>query len=115
SAVERASSRGVMVPAQTSSPGEKMRNPLVESGIALAPGPSGRFLTAEELVGVDLQRCKLMTLSACETGLGEEITGQGVMGLRAAIMAAGAKTILMSLWKVPDAPTLKIMDLFYKN
>jgi CHAT domain-containing protein len=37
------------------------------------------------------------------------------MGLRAAIMAAGAKTILMSLWKVPDAPTLKIMDLFYKN
>ena len=58
---------------------------------------------------------KLVTLSACETGLGEEVTGQGVLGLRAAIMAAGARCIVMSLWKVPDAATLLIMDRFYNN
>jgi CHAT domain-containing protein/tetratricopeptide (TPR) repeat protein len=114
-AVERSSSRSITLKPREVSPTGPMRNPLVESGIALADGPSGPYLTAEELLGLDLQHCKLMTLSACETGLGEEVTGQGVMGLRAAIMAAGAKTILMSLWKVPDAPTLKIMDLFYKN
>ncbi|GEM_PF-1180400 len=97
-----------------------LRNPLVESGIVLAGedtggAGSGRFLTAEEMVGLDLGRAELMTLSACETGLGEQATGQGVLGLRASIMAAGARSIVMSLWKVPDESTLKLMQEFYTN
>jgi CHAT domain-containing protein len=99
------------------------RNPLVESGLLLsssnmrdpANGLSPGILTAEELVGIDLRGCKMMTLSACETGLGSTIAGQGVMGLRASLLAAGAKCVLISLWKVPDAPTVKIMDEYYKN
>jgi CHAT domain-containing protein/tetratricopeptide (TPR) repeat protein len=99
------------------------RNPLVESGIALA-GANQRdpleldvkgLLTAEEIVGLDLSRCELVTLSACETGRGEEVTGQGVMGLRASVMAAGSRSMLMSLWKVPDEATVKFMDAFYDN
>ena len=99
------------------------RNPLVESGVALAGAnlldPSELdvrgLLTAEEIVGLDLGRCELVTLSACDTGRGEEVTGQGVMGLRASVMAAGSRSMLMSLWKVPDEATVKFMDAFYDN
>lgn len=104
-------------------PPPNARNPLVESGIALA-GANVRdplaldvkgLLTAEEIIGLDLSRCELVTLSACETGRGAEVTGQGVMGLRASVMAAGARSMLMSLWKVPDEATVKFMEVFYDN
>jgi CHAT domain-containing protein len=104
-------------------PATTPRNPLVESGIALAganvPDPStmeatGLF-TAEEIVGLDLSNCSLVTLSACDTGRGEEVTGQGVMGLRATIIAAGARNMLMSLWKVDDEATARLMEAFYRN
>jgi CHAT domain-containing protein/Tfp pilus assembly protein PilF len=94
------------------------RAPLLASGLVLAK-PDGssanQILTAEELVASDLHKAKLVTLSACETGLGEKVTGQGVLGLRASIMAAGAKCVVMSLWKVPDEATLLLMDRFYEN
>ncbi len=101
----------------------RQRNPLVESGLLLASancrdpktGANPGVLTAEELVGVDLTHCRLVTLSACETGRGTEVTGQGVMGLRAGLLSAGAKCVLLSLWKVPDAPTMKLMTEFYTN
>ena len=101
-----------------------MRNPLIESGLVLA-APTKRddgkvdignqFLTAEEIVGTDLSKCRSLTLSACETGLGEQETGQGVLGLRTAIMSAGARRILMSLWKVPDESTLLLMQFYSEN
>jgi CHAT domain-containing protein len=99
------------------------RNPLAESGLALAganrpPLPTGEtsgILTAEELIGLDLHGTRLVTLSACETGRGEEATGQGVLGLRAAFLAAGARTLVMSLWKVPDEATRELMHRFYQN
>ena len=93
------------------------KDPLLVSGILLAPSAadaSGR-LNAEEMIGIDLSKCELLTLSACQTGLGEAQTGQGVIGLRAAIAAAGCKSILMSLWKVDDASTQALMQEFYKN
>ncbi|MEL6311651.1 MAG: CHAT domain-containing protein, partial [Pseudomonadota bacterium] len=93
------------------------RNPLAESGIALAganDGPEGT-LTAEELVGLDLSATRLVTLSACDTGRGREVTGQGVMGLRASLFAAGAQTLLLSLWKVDDAATALLMEAFYRG
>ena len=99
------------------------RNPLVESGIAIA-GANVRdtsgfsslgLLTAEELVGLDLSRCSLITLSSCDSALGTQISGQGVMGLRSAILGAGARSMLMALWEVPDDATTRIMTLFYTN
>lgn len=92
-----------------------VRNPLAESGLALAganAGPQGS-ITAEELLGIDLSRVALVVLSACETGRGTEITGQGVMGLRASFEAAGVGALVMSLWKVPDESTALLMEAFY--
>ncbi len=99
------------------------RNPLAESGIAVAganrrpsaTGESTGVLTAEELVGLDLGRVRVLTLSGCETGRGEEATGQGVLGLRAALLAAGARSLIMSVWKVPDEATQELMRRFYAN
>ena len=102
---------------------KRVRNPLVESGIALSRAnifnPSNMealgLLTAEEIAGLDLSRTNLVTLSACESGRGEELTGQGVIGLWSAVIAAGARSVLMSIWKVPDDATAFLMTHFYKN
>ncbi len=93
------------------------RSALLQSGLLLAPDKSGGAgrLSAAELLDVDLSKCKLLVLSACETGRGAEITGQGVIGLRASAIAAGAHTVLMSLWKVSDDATEQLMSLFYEN
>lgn len=71
-------------------------------------------LTAMEISSLDLRGLDLAVLSACQTGLGE-ITGDGVFGLQRGFKKAGAKTIMMSLWSVPDSPTQMLMTRFYDN
>ena len=72
-------------------------------------------LTAEELVGQNLSRCKLVVLSACNTGRGKAYEGQGILGLRAALIGAGSRGVLMSLWSVDDNATRALMKNFYQN
>lgn len=57
----------------------------------------------------------LVTLSACETGLGREVRGEGLVGLTRAFQYAGARAVLASLWKVTDKPTGELMRRFYEN
>jgi CHAT domain-containing protein/tetratricopeptide (TPR) repeat protein len=107
--------------------GPDLENPLLRSGLALAgvntwlkgqSPPSDAedgLLTAEDVTGLDLLDTELVVLSACETGLGEVRTGEGVFGLRRSFVLAGADTLVMSLWKVPDQQTQELMEEFYSR
>src|SRR5262249_49126479 len=95
-----------------------VRNPLLRSGLVLAGVNHSRddgFLSAEEVADLDLRGCDLTVLSACETGLGQVAGGEGVLGLQRAFQAAGARTLVTSLWKVHDAATSVLMEEFYTN
>ncbi|WP_437723076.1 tetratricopeptide repeat protein [Sorangium sp. So ce861] len=98
-----------------------VENPLLRSGIALAganqragDGEDG-VLTALEAAGLDLQGTRLVVLSACETGVGEASAGEGVYGLRRALVIAGAETLVMSLWKIDDEATRELMTAYYAD
>ncbi|MCI0413736.1 CHAT domain-containing protein [bacterium] len=107
--------------------GRSFTNPLLRSGLALAgantwlrgKSPPAEaedgILTAEDVSGLDLLATELVVLSACETGLGQVHTGEGVFGLRRAFVLAGARTLVMSLWKVPDQQTQELMENFYQR
>ncbi|MEM6252315.1 MAG: CHAT domain-containing tetratricopeptide repeat protein [Cyanobacteria bacterium P01_D01_bin.156] len=82
--------------------------------IALTPDDThDGLLTAAELSEFNLN-ADLVVLSACDTGLGD-ITGDGVIGLSRSLMQAGAPSVVVSLWAVPDAPTAKLMTDFYNQ
>lgn len=107
--------------------GTALENPLLRSGLALAGANTwlnggsppvdaeDGLLTAEDVSGLDLLGTDMVVLSACQTGLGEIRVGEGVFGLRRAFVLAGARTLVMSLWKVPDAQTCELMEDFYRR
>lgn len=106
---------------------EASDDPMMRSGLLLAGAnnywgkSSGNtttedgILTASEISNLDLSACQLVVLSACETGLGEVKGSEGVFGLQRAFKMAGVKNIIMSLWKVPDAQTAELFEIFYSE
>ncbi len=73
------------------------------------------FLRFHELFNLDLEAAELVILSACETGLGSEIRGEGLVGLTRGFMYAGSPRVLVSLWNVDDEATAEFYKLFYTN
>jgi CHAT domain-containing protein len=72
-------------------------------------------VTAEEIASQNLEGVELVMLSACETGLGKASAGEGLLGLQRAFQSAGARSVVASLWSVPDEETRALMELFYAN
>ncbi|MEB3244316.1 MAG: CHAT domain-containing tetratricopeptide repeat protein [Cyanobacteriota bacterium] len=97
-------------------------DPLQRSGLVFAganrpdadPNDDG-YLTAAEATTMDLEGTELVTLSACETGLGGVQSGEGVYGLQRSLAVAGARSTLLSLWKVDDALTATFMQRYYSR
>ncbi|MBO0860119.1 MAG: CHAT domain-containing protein [Chloracidobacterium sp.] len=96
-----------------------IENPLLHSGLALAGANEGKsgdedgLLTALEVAGLDLWGTKLVTLSACDTGMGELRKGEGVQGLRRALVLAGSESQVISLWPVSDVGAKEFMIDYY--
>src|SRR5439155_123797 len=86
------------------------KSPLGFVGLVLA---DGEVLTGLALVDLPLENLRLVTLSACETGLGEYTGGEGVQGLQRAFHLAGCPNVVASLWQVNDAATAALMAKFY--
>jgi CHAT domain-containing protein len=96
----------------------RIENPLLRSGLALSganlsKGGGEGILTALEASNLNLWGTKLVTLSACETGVGEVKDGEGVYGLRRSFFLAGSEALVMSLWSVSDQVTREMMTAYY--
>jgi CHAT domain-containing protein len=94
------------------------------SGVALAGANLGTsdpektsagFVSALEVGVLDLTGTDLVVIGACESGIGELRDTQGVFGLRRAFLYAGARTLLVSLWKVPEVETKFLLSAFYEG
>lgn len=103
-------------------------SPMLRSGLALAGANTfmrerrtvtddmeDGLLLAEDAARLDLLDTDLVFLSACETGLGVVQMGEGVLGLRSAFTQAGARTLIMTLWKISDLATAILVDRFYER
>jgi CHAT domain-containing protein len=101
-------------------------DPLLRSALVLAGGNApttqlGSYrwedsvVTALELAGLNLWGTQLVVLSACDTGRGDVKPGQGVYGLRRALVVAGAETVVTSLWPVNDVTARELMEAYYGN
>jgi CHAT domain-containing protein len=100
----------------------RQEDPQLRSGLVLAganqpdldPKDDG-YLTAAEALNLNLKGTQLVVLSACSTGHGDVRTGEGVYGLQRSLTVAGARSTLLSLWKVDDAATAEFMARYYQR
>lgn len=112
---------GQRSPMLTSDAAARAANPLLRSGLALAgantlmSGDEDGILTALEAASLNLWGTRLVVLSACDTGVGEVKNGEGVFGLRRALLLAGSETQVMSLWPVSDRGTRELMTDYYRR
>jgi CHAT domain-containing protein/Flp pilus assembly protein TadD len=111
---------GFFEPSDDSQP-PSFDNPLLRSGLVLAGFRVGQssgedgILTALEVSSLNLLGTQMVVLSACDTGQGDLSAGEGVYGLRRALVLAGSESQVISLWQVLDAPTKNLMVSYYEQ
>lgn len=123
---DRISIKGFLMPRDRGT--VSTRNPFLLSGLVLAnanaapalnnkglPVGADCLLTAEEVIDLDLHQVDLVTLSSCETGLGNIVGGEGVFGLQRAFHVAGVRSVISSLWPVHDRATRLVMTEFHRR
>jgi CHAT domain-containing protein len=87
----------------------------VRSGVLLGGDhPGDDFLTLNEIFGLSL-RAELVVLSACRTGRGRLMEGEGIVGMTRGFLFAGARAVLVSLWNVNDRSTADFMERFHRD
>ncbi len=84
--------------------------------LSLVGEPKGQdgFLRLSEVMGLKIN-CDMVALTACQTGLGRHVSGEGTMGMGRAFQYAGAKTVLMSLWGVSETASVNLVESFFKH
>ncbi|NER21377.1 MAG: CHAT domain-containing protein [Symploca sp. SIO1C2] len=109
-------------PQETLDQSEPFQNPMFSSALVLAgaqledkESQEDGFLTAYEIASLDLSGTKLVVLSACDTGIGGLSAGDGIYGLRRALVLASAESQVISLWRVSDKGTKKLMEKYYTH
>jgi len=96
---------------------ENLFDPLLMSGLVFAPvaGKDDGILTAREVTCLNLRSVEWAVLSACSSGLGKVVWGEGMFGLRRAFEIAGARTVVMALWRLDDTGTRRLMEEIYER
>jgi len=104
------------------------KNPMKASGLAMAgaypnlkvglkseydENPNDGILTAEEIAKMDLKSCDLISVSACQSGMGQSLSGEGVLGIRRGFYRAGAENVLLCLWPIGDKEARAFVENFY--
>jgi CHAT domain-containing protein len=104
------------------------KNPMKGAGLAMAgaypnlkaglnseydDNPDDGILTAEEISKLDLKSCVLVSVSACQSGMGQSLEGEGVLGLRRAFYRAGVMNVLLCLWPIGDKDARAFVENFY--
>jgi tetratricopeptide (TPR) repeat protein len=82
--------------------------------LTLVPPGTDGYLRMSEVMGLDL-KADMVALTACQTGVGQRLSGEGTMGMGRAFQYAGAKSVLMSLWSVAEDSSVKLVESFFKH
>jgi CHAT domain-containing protein len=89
---------------------------LMEPFLALTMAPSGTdgFLKMSDVLSLKMN-ADVVALTACQTGLGKELSGEGVMSMGRAFQYAGAKSVIMSLWSVSESGSVLLVEKFFQH
>jgi tetratricopeptide (TPR) repeat protein len=91
-----------------------IQEPVLVMSLLDQPKGQDGFLRLSEVMGLKLN-CEIAALTACQTGLGKHISGEGTMGMGRAFQYAGAKSVLMSLWSVSETASVNLVESFFKH